>query len=463
MSDVPAPRWGTPRSGRVSRVDELEQVATAFGIELFGWQRHVAEVALEVDEAGRFVFRNVGVGVGRQNGKTALAALRVAMELQYPGRHVAFTAQDRNMAHEKWREHVALIEASTLDVAKVIYGSGREHIEMANGSTYSIFTPSGKGARGKTLDLVVIDEALTHTLALISAVEPTMATKPDGQLWLLSNAGDATSELLAHYRGLGHDLTANPDVDNPARLAWFEWAPTEDRFDIADPAVWHQAIPTLTEDAGVVEDAVAQAAASQPPEVFAREWLNVWPALSATAVINPEHWEACLTTLSLPPAGIMLGVDVDPDRASASIVAAGVTHGRTILEVVDHRDGVGWVHDRLVQLSMEHRAPIVIDGGTTAAGSLIAPLQQAGIVVHTAKLRDYVNACSMFFDAVEAQSVGHPGDPRLDDAVTAAGRRRLGDAWAWQRRSTVDLTPLVAASLALWAQVTVRAPTPAIH
>jgi hypothetical protein len=37
----------------------------------------------------------------------------------------------------------------------------------------------------------------------------------------------------------------------------------------------------------------------------------------------------------------------------------------------------------------------------------------------------------------------------LNDALAGARRRRLGDAWAWDRRdSTVDISPLVAATLA---------------
>ena len=85
------------------------------------------------------------------------------------------------------------------------------------------------------------------------------------------------------------------------------------------------------------------------------------------------------------------------------------------------------------------------------------------VPVITAKLRDYANACALFYDAVEAGSLGHGGDYRIDDVVTVAGRRKVGDAWLWARRAGLDTTPLVAATLAHWAAVTVRAPVPAIH
>jgi hypothetical protein len=45
----------------------------------------------------------------------------------------------------------------------------------------------------------------------------------------------------------------------------------------------------------------------------------------------------------------------------------------------------------------------------------------------------------------------HLDQPLLNTAVAAARKRAVGDAWAWHRKdSTTDITPLVAATLALW-------------
>jgi hypothetical protein len=41
--------------------------------------------------------------------------------------------------------------------------------------------------------------------------------------------------------------------------------------------------------------------------------------------------------------------------------------------------------------------------------------------------------------------------PALDAAVAGARQRTLGDAWAWSRRAvSVDISPLVAVTLAAW-------------
>jgi hypothetical protein len=49
----------------------------------------------------------------------------------------------------------------------------------------------------------------------------------------------------------------------------------------------------------------------------------------------------------------------------------------------------------------------------------------------------------------------------LDDAVAGARKRSSGDAWAWARRDqSVDVSPLVAVTLAVWVGChTVAAPS----
>lgn len=46
----------------------------------------------------------------------------------------------------------------------------------------------------------------------------------------------------------------------------------------------------------------------------------------------------------------------------------------------------------------------------------------------------------------------HLDDPALNTALAAARKRALGagGAWAWHRKDSTDITPLVAVTLALW-------------
>jgi hypothetical protein len=70
------------------------------------------------------------------------------------------------------------------------------------------------------------------------------------------------------------------------------------------------------------------------------------------------------------------------------------------------------------------------------------------------KAADLPAACGLFFDTIEAGGLRHIGQSVLTDAL-AAGRKNVEDgegAWRWGRRkSASDITPLYAATVALWA------------
>lgn len=442
----------TPASDSPSKGHYLAQVAELMGLNLFEWQRQVADVALEIDDAGRYRRRTVGVSVGRQNGKTALLGARIGLEL-LAGGHVAYTAQDRNLAKLKFQEFVGMLKpALGSRFAKLTLANGSECLTMTNGGSFRVVTPSRDGARGLTLDLVVIDEALKHPLELVGALGPTMSTRPSAQLWLASNAGYAPpdSEMLRHYRDLGRS------GDSPS-LAWFEWAAADDA-DPDDPDTWLAAIPTLAEpDRGVTMVAVQDAHATTTAELFDREMLNRWPLEAADYALDLGTFNQ-LVDHDLPHGDkLALGVDVSPMRDCSSICIASVTGDRYLTEVVDHRPGVGWVPARLAELASRWGATIVIDAGA-AAGSLLPHVQHLNTLEIGA--RDYAASCATFYDAIVDGKLAHLGDSILTDAVASATRRRLGDRWAWKRTSDESpITPLVAASLALWGAISV-APTP---
>jgi len=449
----PPPLHATPASDSPSKGHYLAQVAELMGLQLFGWQRQVADVALELNEAGTYKRRTVGVSVGRQNGKTALLSARIGLEL-LAGGHVAYTAQDRGGARLKFQETVEMLRpALGSRFAQLRLANGSESLTMRGGGSLRVVTPSKEGARGLTLDLVVIDEALAHPLELVGALGPTMATRPSSQLWLASNAGTHTSHLLRHYRDLGRAGDSNS-------LAWFEWGAADDA-DPDDPETWAAAIPTLQETHGVTLEAVQDFHATMTTELYEREILNRWPLDSGAYVLDVAQFSRLETHDLEHSDKLAVGVDVSPLRDYTTIAVASQTGDRYLTEIVDHRPGVGWVPARLAQLSQQWGATIVIDAGAAAA-SLLPHVQHLNTLEVGA--RDYAASCATMYDAIVDGQLAHLGDTILTDAVASATRRRLGDRWAWKRTSDdCPITPLVAASLALWGAISVAPkPTPQV-
>lgn len=454
-------RWATERNpDRLTHGPQLARVAEQLGFDLFEWQRQVANVSLELNTAGDYHYRTVGVTVGRQNGKTALAAMRAALELLKPNTITIFTAQDRNAARHKFDEHVELLMNTPFKkrIKKYVRANGQEALYMNNGSSYRIVTPNAQGARGLTVDLAIVDEALAHDLRIVAALQPTMATRKSAQLWVTSNAGGPYSTMLQHYRKLGH-------AGNPS-LCWLEWAAAEE-CDIHDENVWYEAIPTLGEEHGVTIEAVREAVQTTEPSIFMSEWLNIWHSLKSQTVIEPAQWAALQRDNVQMGSYFVFGVDVSPDRSHASIGSAGLNGAFQCLEIVESENRIGWLKDRILQLHAKWGMPFVIDGGAPAS-SLIGELEAEGVHVIPITMRQYGQACGSFYDAVQEKTISHLGDARLQTAIEGATRRKLGEQWAWSRKTTgdVDITGLVAVTIARYALINNLAnPTPkvAIH
>jgi Phage terminase-like protein, large subunit len=170
------------------------------------WQRHVLDVALEVDPAtGLLAYREVVLTVPRQSGKTLLLlCLMVHRALGFGSRQrILYTAQTRNDARKKWEdEHVRTLEESPFaSMFSVRYNNGNEAIRWNNGSMHALVAPTEKAAHGETLDIGAIDEAFAQVDGrLEQAMKPAMITRPQPQLWVVSTAGTDKSVYL---RGQG--------------------------------------------------------------------------------------------------------------------------------------------------------------------------------------------------------------------------------------------------------------------
>ena len=91
----------------------------------------------------------------------------------------------------------------------------------------------------------------------------------------------------------------------------------------------------------------------------------------------------------------------------------------------------------------------------SAAHSLVDPLRQKGVTVTVTTARQMAAAFGGFFDAVMDGQVKHLDQPLLNIALSVARKRRIGDSgFGWSRKdSGSDITPVTAATLALWGLV----------
>src|SRR5205814_6435732 len=134
---------------------------------------------------------------------------------------------------------------------------------------------------------------------------------------------------------------------------------------------------------------------------------------------------------------VALAFDITPGRTYGSIAACGWREdGRLHGEVIEHRPGTEWMHDRIIGLFKSHRPIAVICDPSGQAGSLVPKLEQEGITPKCVIAREHAQACAMLFDAVAHTTLRHLDTPELTNALKGAKKRPLGDAWAWNRKDS---------------------------
>jgi hypothetical protein len=443
-------------------------MAAALGQPLMPWQQDVADVLGEYivgdDGLVRMHYSAYLMIVPRRAGKTVLTLATMLQRCAAArNRRAFYTAQTRADAavtfRDEWVPRVRGSVVHRLVDARMSNGSEALTVRPTQ-SRFRLFAPGPNAIHGSDVDDVCVDEAWAFDVGrgveLEAGIRPAMLTRPAAQFGLISAGGTDASTWLASWqaraqagaRGMFYiEYSADPDVD-----------------DLDDPATWARNHPALGHTFGI--DDLTADFDLMPRDVFYRSYLSVWTASrGAEPVIPPASWTLAAGVLK-PGGSTSLAFAVAPDGAAGAIAAAWLDpSGRLAVEVIDHRPGTAWLASRAAELTARHRAPILADRHGPAA-PVVDALTAAGTPVQVVTLDEFATACAaLLLDVVELMPVGramvprlvHAGDPVLDAAVGSAGRRPLGERWAWARHGS-ELSALEAVTLAAHGA---RTPPPA--
>ncbi len=396
------------------------------------------------------VYRDVIVLVPRQSGKTTLVLgwqIQRALGWGRPQR-IVYSAQTGNDARKKLIEdQVPILEPrkTKLGIRRILKGMGNEAVEFRNGSRFVLLASSEDSGHGKTVHLGTKDEFFADfDDRRDQALVPAMATVADAQVLTASTMGTDKSVPLNRAVQRGRQLVNDGQRSG---TAYFEWAADPEADDPDDPEVWWRVMPALGHT--ITEDVVRHARQTLTDGEFWRAFLNVGTT-SEERLIPVAVWDAVCSADAEPTGDLTFAVDINLDRSAAAIVAAS----EGTAEVVEHRGGLGWLVDRATELNERWNRPTwAVDGRSTAPiASFVPKLREAGLTVLEVPGGDLPAACADFFDAVVDAKVKVRRHASLDAAVDGLDRRFSGDAWVWDRKdSATDISPLYAATIALWA------------
>lgn len=425
-------------------------------------QRQTVEVIMATDRSGRWAASTTGRCMPRQNGKGDEIEVVELHGLVQRAEAILHTVHDAVLLASQAQQRMLSVLEGHADLRRLVkrkwLGTGQQMIELRNGGTIWYRTRTNGGGRGvDDIDRLVVDEAQHATDEHLAALSPTMLANENAQLNALGSAGIEGKSAwwwLMRTRALGPDPGRLGFVEHTAEKVYLDesGAPVQEPVDSGDRALWLRANPAIHAGRGQGMAFLEEQYRRLDRRSFCREHLGVWdpPPAAEGGVFPAGKWMACLDPDSAPGRGLSYALDVSPDRAWASIAVAARSEAGTDIELVDRREGTTWLPRRAAELQKRWGGKVAVAKGSPA-WSLKEDLEAARVDMLVVSPEEHAQACGDFYDAVIEGHVRHIGQAELDAAVAGADRKYHGDAWLWSRRtSMVDISPLVAVTLAHW-------------
>jgi len=294
---------------------------------LLPWQEYALTRALETRQ-GRLRWRTVIITIGRQQGKSILARSVCWWRIHQGDRFgeqqlLLHTANQLMTGREVWRP-AALHALGRYGKRAAKFGRGSEEIDL---------TPDGHGrwlvqaatdntGVGYSLSMGLVDEAWNVARKIADeSMRPAMSEREQPQLWLVSTAGDSSSDLLQAYRDL-----ALQDTDGTGDILLLEWsAPPEAPYD--DPLTWRWASPHWTARR---EDFLRSQMQSIPEGAYRTQYLNQW-VQAVDAWVPPATWARGTSTHAVDGPPDAAAVEVSPDGDRFALVSGWRQDDRVVL------------------------------------------------------------------------------------------------------------------------------------
>lgn len=439
-----------PIKGR-SRIDEVLPWLESIDQKLLPWQEHVLTDMLKVDKDGKFIRKTNLLLVSRQAGKTHLARIRILAGLYLFGeKSIVAMSSNRSMALDTFRKVADLIESTPqlrTQLKQIRVANGQESIELLNGARYEIVAATRDGSRGKTADLLFVDEVREISEEAWTAARPITRARPNSQIFMCSNAGDAFSTVL-------NDLRSRANSYPPKSFGYWEYS-APDFASIHDKDGWYQANPAL---GYLVDEAtIAESIATSSVEASRTETLCQW----VSALKSPFPYRAFedLTVQDLqimPGRTTIFAVDISVTKKNASLVAGQLMEdGKVAVGVIAQFHSDTGVDELKVAVEVQDWAKkyrprlICYDKYTTA--SVAERLGMSGNKMQDMSGLVFYQACSDLLDSIVNQRLIHNGQQSLVDSINSCAAKETDHGWRIVRRKSAgDVTAAIALAMIIY-------------
>jgi hypothetical protein len=441
-----------------SKAAEVLEVCARCGIVPDPYQRMLIEQTFAFVEDGLFAAPRVGVNVPRQNGKGEYLLMRQLGGIFVLGEKViSHTSQMQDTSLEAMKRLVEAVEEGGLIgelKGKPRYTNGQEAVNFRSGRV-RFRTRSKTSARGWSGQCVIFDEAMFIAEAAHNAAFPIISAQPSFQVVYTGSAIDQeTMEQGEVWAKVREDGISGEDP----QLFYAEWSAPFDKPDQVPDELDLPMVAATNPAYGrrITESYIRMEHRAMRGRGFAVERYGAgdYPRTDGVKqkVIPVEAWTALADPVSEIVDGLVFAFDVSTERKTWVAMAGKRADGLWHVEIGQGRGGTAWFPKWLAERVAKHQPLEVVCDGFGPAMSILPAIAAEDVEVREFTTAQFAAACGQLEDAVKEKTFRHRGQDDLLQAVRGAKARPLLDKWAWGRRdSSADVSPLIAATLALSA------------
>jgi phage terminase large subunit-like protein len=430
------------------------------GLQLDEWQkwllRHLLERYPDDHEnpelAGRLRYRQVVVSLGRQNGKSLLAAILglwgLLMHQQY-GAQVLSLASSSDQARIIYSRVLFVIQNNPYLAKRFKKATEQRGIVTADGTgRYDVKAAKESALQGIPVSLVLFDELhLAKQGMWTAAIKGTQSYK-DGIVIGITTAGDQNSETLIDLYKSGHEAAKGDSLLE--RFGFFLWtapenAPITDKKAVmaANPAIACNRIPI---------DQVMSDLATMPEHEVRRYTLNQFISGSVQSWIPSDIFRKAGGKVNSEQTGGVFAVDITKNWANATVTFTNISEGLHQTEII--RTFVNPTEQQLfiyLQTLNEKYAPRAIALDDRQLPGLGKRLKMVGLPVWQLWTKEISAACSVAYALISNGKARHNNDPLLIMQSPNGITKYTGETWLVSRKeSRGDIDALMATIMGLY-------------
>jgi phage terminase large subunit-like protein len=427
------------------------------GLSLDEWQKWLLRHILERYPAdhptypGRLRYRQVVISVGRQNGKSLLAAILGLYGL---------------LMHETGPQVISL--ASSTDQANIVYSrvnyvinqnpflrkrfkratETRGIVTADNGGRYDVKAAKEAALQGIPMSLCLFDELHLAKSGMWGAAILGTSQRKDGIVIGITTAGDQSSETLINLYKSG--TAAANGANDLERFGFFLWT-APDNAPIDDPVAIMAANPSVAAGRIPVEQVISDL--KTIPEHEARRYrLNQFISGTAVSWLPGNLFKAATGRGATNMQAGVFAVDISKNWEHATIAFANDNGDLQETELVS-----SLVAPTEQQLFNEITSlygkfsPRAIALDDRQLPNLAKRLKSVGIPVWQLWTKEMSAACSAVFAMFSTGTVRHNNDPLLVAQMPNGVSKYTGETWLISRKeSHGEIDALMATVMALY-------------